>query len=504
MINYSRQLISAHESGDANATYKLGFCYYYGIGVERDLDMSIEYYKMASEKGNEDAMIELANCYLRGIGVCKQPAKGLELLEKCAENGNAYACYLLGDFWFYGHDFDGFWSCETANKKAKKYYKKSAMLGYTEAEYMCGQELYEKSSGSDEKHELAKELLLSASMKDHKDAQYELGKLYRYEKGSEKKALYWLEKSANRGVRGAVHMIADMFRDGVGVEQDYAKAIEYYSYATSDFEQVEIDECYIKLKAQGKSPSGKTFMPTDFETPLDIEGMSAREIFEDGLWHEKLGNLELSRALISKARTLGYEGAYNKAGDIQQKGTQMLYVMTNNFLKKFAIDYYMGSAKKGDAYAQRMVAQLYEQCKEMENAEKWFEKSANNGDAVAMHKLGMFYENGLGTVKSKPKAVEWIEKSAICGYFWAQLHLSTLFDEGDGVEKDKVKAFEWMEKSANQGYSHACELLGQIYEHGVGVEKSKEKALEYYEKALDGFGHINAPTIKSAIQRVKT
>ncbi len=499
MINYSRQLISAHQSGDERATYELGFCYYYGIGVEADLKTAVEYYESSANAGCEDAMIELANCYLRGIGTCKRVGRAIELLEKCAERDNAYACYLLGDIYTYGPDLDGFCSNDVATKKAKKYYEKSARLGFTEAEYQYGYECYADSDGADRKFQLARELLQKSASKGHKMAQYELGRLYRYLAGGEKIAIEWLERSANRGVRMAIHMLGDIYQE----KGEYAKAIEYYSYAKSDFEESEIERCEAELERQGKSPTGNVFCPSNVELNLNVEGKSAREVFEEGLWHEKMGNMELAFALVSTACELGYAPAYNKKGDMQYKGAESLYARSNNIFKDMAIKCYLENAQNGDIYAQRMVGAISQSRQDMVEAVKWLQKSAEAGDSVSMFKLGALYRSGVGVTKSMAQAIVWLEKSAICGYYSAQMELGVILSDGEGVPKDQQKAFEWMEKSANQGSSYACYLLGQMYERGEGTVQSKIKALEYYERALDGYGYLSASAVKKAIKRVK-
>ena len=46
---------------------------------------------------------------------------------------------------------------------------------------------------------------------------------------------------------------------------------------------------------------------------------------------------------------------------------------------------------------------------------KWFEKSANQGNADAQNKLGRMYEYGIEVTQDYKKAFKWYEKSAIQG-----------------------------------------------------------------------------------------
>ena len=52
---------------------------------------------------------------------------------------------------------------------------------------------------------------------------------------------------------------------------------------------------------------------------------------------------------------------------------------------------------------------------EFEEALKWFEKSAAQGNAIAMYNIGSFYFNGYGVQRSSSKAREWFAKASSNG-----------------------------------------------------------------------------------------
>ena len=66
-------------------------------------------------------------------------------------------------------------------------------------------------------------------------------------------------------------------------------------------------------------------------------------------------------------------------------------------------------------------------------AVEYFQKSAEQGNAVAQCNLAQCYENGSGVTKNYAEAVKWYRKSAEQGYAAAQFNLGVCYDKGNGV-----------------------------------------------------------------------
>ena len=66
----------------------LGNAYYNGSAKEKNLEMAVEYYKMAIRGGNIDALNNLGICYEYGKGVERNNDKALELYERAKEKGH--------------------------------------------------------------------------------------------------------------------------------------------------------------------------------------------------------------------------------------------------------------------------------------------------------------------------------------------------------------------------------------------------------------------------------
>ncbi|RIA88464.1 hypothetical protein C1645_826327 [Glomus cerebriforme] len=86
----------ASEKGHIDSIYDLGYCYQYGIGVEKDEIKAFEKYKEAAEKGHIRSINKLGYCYNYGIGTEKNEIKAFELFKEATEKGNIDSIYNLG------------------------------------------------------------------------------------------------------------------------------------------------------------------------------------------------------------------------------------------------------------------------------------------------------------------------------------------------------------------------------------------------------------------------
>src|SRR5689334_19108848 len=111
------------------------------------------------------------------------------------------------------------------------------------------------------------------------------------------------------------------------------------------------------------------------------------------------------------------------------------------------------------------------ECKECIDS---LEKSAENGDKIAMFNLANRYRDGEGTEKNLEKAFHWYQKAAENGEEKSMYILATCYDNGEGTEKNLEKAFHWYQKSAENGYEIAMFRLAVCYYNGEGTEKNLE------------------------------
>ncbi len=82
-------LITAANNGDANAQCKLGECYYYGQGVQKNYKRAFVLFEKAAVSGVTEAQYYIGECYYKGRGVDKNIYKANDWLSIAWENRSA-------------------------------------------------------------------------------------------------------------------------------------------------------------------------------------------------------------------------------------------------------------------------------------------------------------------------------------------------------------------------------------------------------------------------------
>jgi TPR repeat protein len=146
-------------------------------------------------------------------------------------------------------------------------------------------------------------------------------------------------------------------------------------------------------------------------------------------------------------------------------------------------------AKQDDAKSQFNVALIYANGlgvnKDIEQAQKWYEKSAKQGNGAAQYNLAqLYYIAGEKDVHAYEKAKYWYEKSVEAGVKQAYNNLGILLREGLGTKKDEQKAFVLFQKGAELGDSAAQVNAAILYAWGEDVSHDKMKAYENLKNAL--------------------
>ncbi len=75
------------ESGDVDAQYSAGLCYYHGTGLPQDYGEAVHWLTKAAEQNDYDAQMLLIRCYLHGKGVPKDVAQAEMWFNKARQNG---------------------------------------------------------------------------------------------------------------------------------------------------------------------------------------------------------------------------------------------------------------------------------------------------------------------------------------------------------------------------------------------------------------------------------
>ena len=144
-----------------------------------------------------------------------------------------------------------------------------------------------------------------------------------------------------------------------------------------------------------------------------------------------------------------------------------------------ALEGFMRVAKNGHTYAKYMAGLCCERKENFQEAFKWFEQAAQEGNIDAQIMLAKFYETGVGTTTQTNRAREsYINVFKKC--------IKNIYDETFITKIDVV--VEWGIRQAELGDNEVQYYLGLYYKN---CEADMNKARIYLEKASKN-GHIEA------------
>jgi TPR repeat protein len=168
--------------------------------------------KRAAKSGDCEAAFEVGACYLNGIGVDKDVDKAVEFFKMGAENGSPGAALTLGDMLEHGFinkdgqrvaDFDS----------AFLLFKMASEGGLAAGSYRMGL-MYRDGKGVPQDMGAALALITDAAGKGSDQALVALFYMYRDGCGTDRdmdKAMEFLRKAAERGNVEAVSKLEDLF-----------------------------------------------------------------------------------------------------------------------------------------------------------------------------------------------------------------------------------------------------------------------------------------------------
>ena len=176
---------------------------------------------------------------------------------------------------------------------------------------------------------------------------------------------------------------------------------------------------------------------------------------------------------------IGVEIDSTEAFKWYQKAAKQGHTQAQNSLEMIAqTEELKAQAEKGDATAQNKVAIRYRLgfpgvIQDDAEAEKWFRKSADQGNAEGQDGLGFCYRYGLGVTKDDVEAVKWYRKAAEQGYDVAQYNLGYMYYDGEGAPKDYVQSYKWQLLATSHGNESAKKLVSFL-EKNMTLEQIAE------------------------------
>jgi TPR repeat protein len=118
-------------------------------------------------------------------------------------------------------------------------------------------------------------------------------------------------------------------------------------------------------------------------------------------------------------------------------------------------------------------------------ADLWYRKAADHGNAKAQYDLGNMYRKGLGVPQDYAETVSWYRKAADQGDAKAQYGLGFMYFHGLGVEQNQAEATRWYRKAADQGDAMAQRALGL-----KGTKSNAWRNVRYFFLAIAFLGSL--------------
>lgn len=431
---------------------RLGDCYNFGQGTEKDFAQAVLWYGIAADEF-QDSM----------------------------------SSYRLGQIYLYGNDEIDI------DKNLGNYYCKQAFLLFKD-EIKNGCFFDDLESGADE---LRYQVQVPA---DEAYKEYLMGRMYLKGEGVEQyyfKSYQTFLLSAENGYAHSNYYIGNQYYYGLGFNQDFEEALNYYrkaSEAKDSYADYRIAKMYLKgegvnvdlqraedylLKAAEKVTLANYDLAKLYEDNPEIFYKSEGTIFS--LYQEALNQmLEQEQNNHDVFTEMRIASMY-----LNGKGTEINISEAVNWLDKASQQgnpdaaYQLGYIYSSDKYN---ISDINKSNECYVQALSGYEKAEEeNSNATAEYRIGLIYLNALGVKQDVDKAINWFAKSTLNGNSSAAYKLAVLYENGEVIPQDNEKAFLYYQISAELDNPYACYKLGNIY-----LEKGDiPQAIKNFEQAAD-------------------
>ena len=331
--------------------------------------------------------------------------------------------------------------------------------------------------------------------------QYRIGKMFCYGLGTEQdyeKAFEWFERSAKQKNKFAQFSLANLYYYGSGIEKDLSQAFLWYQRSSSQgqpYAAYYIAQMYRYGEYVTKdNDTAQRYYQQALSGFLKIE---SDDMADDDLFY-KLGQMfklglgtdsDVTKAIEYFRRS----AEMNNKNGLFEYGKALLigeHIPQNT---DSAVKLLEKAVKLKNSNAKRFLALEYISGEHLEqDIEKGIAlltECADSGDVIACYRLGKIYLQGEIMSQNLDKAEKYLllaEDSEYAQYALAKLYLQE-------EKYDIQKAVNYFENCADKNH-WASYQLGRIYLFGAeGFTKDKEQAIEWFTKsANDGNEYAQA------------
>lgn len=323
--------------------------------------------------------------------------------------------------------------------------------------------------------------------------QYRIGKMFCYGLGTEQdyeKAFEWFERSAKQKNKFAQFSLANLYYYGNGVEKDLSQAFLWYQRSSSQgqpYAAYYIAQMYRYGEYVTKdNDTAQRYYQQALSGFLKIE---SDDMADDDLFY-KLGQMfklglgtdsDVTKAIEYFRRS----AEMNNKNGLFEYGKALLigeHIPQNT---DSAVKLLEKAVKLKNSNAKRFLALEYISGEHLEqDIEKGIAlltECADSGDVIACYRLGKIYLQGEIMPQNLDKAEKYLLLATDTEY--AQYALAKLYLQEE--KYDIQKAVNYFENCADKNH-WASYQLGRIYLFGAaGLTKDKEKAIEWFTKSTN-------------------
>ena len=323
--------------------------------------------------------------------------------------------------------------------------------------------------------------------------QYRIGKMFCYGLGTEQnyqKAFEWFERSAKQKNKFAQFSLANLYYYGSGIEKDLSQAFLWYQRSSSQgqpYAAYSIAQMYRYGEYVTKdNDTAQRYYKQALSGFLKIE---SDDMANDDLFY-KLGQMFKFGLGTDSDVTKAIE-YFRRSAEMNNKNGLFEYgkaLLTGEHIPQdtdSAVKLLEKAVKLKNSNAKRFLALEYISG---EHLEQDFEKGialltecADSGDVIACYRLGKIYLESEIMPQNLDKAEKYLllaEDSEYTQYALAKLYLQE-------EKYDIQKAVDYFENGADKNH-WASYQLGRIYLFGAkDIERDKEKAIEWFTKSAN-------------------
>ncbi|MBQ7003542.1 MAG: AAA family ATPase [Oscillospiraceae bacterium] len=499
----------AAQKGNFRSWYELGCFYSEGRGVPQNHEKAFSCFETAVQKGVKDAIYKLGECYYFGRGTQLDMHKAVHWLRRAYLNGSAAAAFLIAQAFMGG---DGF-PCDYP--VSKMWFQRAAAKGHS-----AGAEMDRKLSGfpaaaDDDKYLTAEDCMVlyrhynglnnmrmktkyleMAAKQNHADAQRQLADVYRGGEGVRQdfeKVRYWLERAVENQDAKAMCELAGLYEHPVFGSIDHDKAMQYYRQAAAlghkdahlFIQNIEAKKGPVYAKSADDADSfvrfaGEAMKAGQRQLAFYYRERAARMGHVDSqrsvglMLHEAdccMYNPTLSVFWLARI-ALNHKNKYGFAilGRYLEYGSGM---RTNRLL---ALDFYRNALSLKHSWSEGYIKSLEEDLARNPEDIPYLDLTMDECYAKAQE---------LENANQYMSAYQYNYSAAMRGHAQAQNNVGFYYCNGLIGAPDYPTAMLWYILAASKGNAAAMYNIAYMFENGKGMDPDIEIARAYYTDALN-------------------